>query len=190
MGLTTKILKLLRNDISSKLADIIKISFSTDAFPTIIKVTKLVPVDKKHFKLDFSNYLPISLLSNTEQIKKLTYNKIYNFFTINNLIYPLKFGFRQHYSNSNAIISLTEDIKKKNLDKGNIGYGIFVDLQKAFDTVEHDILLAKLEHYDIHDVLNEWFKSYLFDRKQFASINGHVSNKDSIKYGVPQGSVL
>ena len=117
------------------------------------------------------------------------YNRVYNFFTKNNLIYPLQFGFRQQYSTFHALISLTEDIRK-NLGKGNIGCGIFVDLQKAFDTVEHDILLSKLEHYGIRGISNEWFKSYLFDRKQFVSINGHVSNKGSVKYGVPQGSVL
>ena len=71
----------------------------------------------------------------------------------------------------------------------NIGCGIYIDLQKAFDTVEH-IWLAKLEHYGIHGIANECFKLYLFDRKQFVYINGHVSNKASINYGVPQGSVL
>ena len=117
------------------------------------------------------------------------YNRIYKFFCENNIIYPLQFGFRQQYSTFYALISLTEDIRK-NLNKGNIGCGIFVDLKKAFDTVDHDILLAKLEHYDIRDMTNNWFKSYLFNRKQFVSINGHVSNQTSVKYGVPQGSVL
>ena len=117
------------------------------------------------------------------------YNRIYKFFCGNNIIYPLQFGFRQQYSTFYALISLTEDIRK-NLNKGNIGCGIFVDLKKAFDTVEHDILLAKLEHCDIRDMTNNWFKSYLFNRKQFVSINGHVSNQTSVKYGVPQGSVL
>ena len=117
------------------------------------------------------------------------YNRIYKCFCENDIIYPLQFGFRQQYSTFYALISLTEDIRK-NLNKGNIGCGIFVDLKKAFDTVEHDILLAKLEHYDIRDMTNNWFKSYLFNRKQFVSINGHVSNQTSVKYGVPQGSVL
>ena len=88
--------------------------------------------------------------------------------------------FRQQYSTFHALISLTEVINK-NLDKGSIGCGIFVDLQKAFNTGEHDILSAKLEHYGIRGIANEWFKSYLYDRKQFVSINGHISNKDSIK---------
>ena len=140
-------------------------------------------------KLEFSNYLSISLLSNIEKIlEKLIYNKIYRFFSENN-IYPLQFGFRKQYSIFHALISLTADIRK-NLDKGNIGWGIFVDFQKAFDTVEHEILLAKPENYGIHGMANNWFKSYLFSRKLFLSVNGQVSNQTSVKYGVPQGSVL
>ena len=79
----------------------------------------------------------------------------------------------------------TEDIRK-NLDE-DIGCGIFVDLQKAFGTVEHDILLAKLEHYGIRGLANEWFRSYLSNRKQYVSINGHESSLASVLYGVLQG---
>ena len=114
---------------------------------------------------------------------------MYNFFHDNNLIYPLQFGFKKKYSTVHALISLTENIRK-NLDKGNIGCGIFVNLQKAFDTVEHDILLSKLEHYIIRGLANEWFKSYLSNRKQYVSINGYDSNLADIKFGVLQGSVL
>ena len=73
------------------------------------------------------------------------YNRMNKFFSDNNLIYSLQFGFRQKYSTAHALISLTENIRK-NLDEGNIGCGIFVDFQKAFDTVEHDTLLSKVEH--------------------------------------------
>ena len=114
------------------------------------------------------------------------YNRVYNFFTVNNLIYSLQFGFREQYSTFHSLISLTEDTRK-NLDKGNIGCDIFVDLRKPFDIVEHDILLAKLEHYGIRGIANEQFKFYIFERKQFVSVNGHAS---SVKYGVPQCSVL
>ena len=81
------------------------------------------------------------------------YNRVYDFFTKNNLIYSLQFGFRQQHSTFHVLTSLTESIRK-NIDKGNIGCGIFVDLQEAFDTVEHDILLARLEHYDICGIAN------------------------------------
>ena len=89
---------------------------------------------------------------------------MYKFFSDNNFIYSLQFGFRQKYSTVHALISLTENIRK-NLE-GNIGCGIFVDLQRAFDTVEHDILLSKLEHYGIRGLANEWFKSYLSNISQ------------------------
>ena len=103
------------------------------------------------------------------------YNRVYNFFTKNNIVYPLQFGFRQQYSTFHALISLTK--------------GIFVDFI-LFNPVEHDILLAKLEHYDIRGIANKWFKSYPLDRKQFVSINGHVFNKTSVKHGVSQCSVI
>ena len=112
---------------------------------------------------------------------------MYNFFSNNNLIYLLQFGFRQKYSTVHALISLTENIRK-NLDKGNISCGIFVNLQKAFDTAEHDILLSKLEHYVICGLANEWFKSYLSNKKQYVSINGYDSNLAEVKFDVLQGS--
>ena len=117
------------------------------------------------------------------------YNRIYKFFSDSNLIYSIQIGLRQKYSTVPALISLAE-CTLKNLDERNIGCGIFVDLQKAFDTVEHDILLSKLEHYGVCGLANEWFKSYLSKRKQYVSINGYDSNLADVKFGVPQGSVL
>ena len=108
-SIPARILKLLKNDISTQLADIFNISFSTGVFPTILKVAKVVPVHKKDPKLDFSNYCPISMLSNIEKIlERLMYNTIYKFFSKNHIIYPLQFGFRQQYSTFHALIILTE----------------------------------------------------------------------------------
>ena len=117
------------------------------------------------------------------------YKRLSNFLDINNLIYSLQFGFQPKYSTNHALINLTESIRQS-LDEGSFGCGIFVDLQKAFDTVDHKILLHKLEYYGIRGVCNDWFKSYLSDRKQFVSINGYNSDLMPVDCGVPQGSVL
>ena len=109
--------------------------------------------------------------------------------TENNFIYDLQFGFRQNVSTAHALINLTENIRQA-LDEGYIGYGIFVDLQKAFDTVDHEILLAKLNHYGICGVSNDWFRSYLSDCQQYVSINGYDSGLTKLYCGVPQGPVL
>ena len=114
---------------------------------------------------------------------------LHTFLNNNNIIYNLQFGFRQQYSTSHALINITENIRKA-LDDGNIGCGVFVDLQKAFDTVDHQILLAKLNHYGIRGVSNDWFKSYLSNRNQYVSINGYDSGLGAINCSVPQGSVV
>ena len=104
---------------------------------------------------------------------------MYTFLNNNNIIYNLQFGFRQHYSTSHALINITENIRKA-LDEGNTDCWVFVDLQKAFDTVDHQILLAKLNHYGIHGVSNDWFKSYLSNHNQYVSINGYDSGLAAI----------
>ena len=139
----------------------------TGVFPSVLKIAKVVPVFKKDSKLDYSNYRPISLLSNIEKIlEKLMYKRLHTFLNNSNIIYNLQSGFRQQYSPSHALINITENIRKV-LDDGNTGCGVFVDLQKAFDTVDHQILLAKLNHYGIHGVSNDWFKSYLSNHSQY-----------------------
>ena len=168
--------------------DLFNFSFMTSVFSSLLKTSKLSPVFKKDSKLDYSNYRPISLLSNIDKIlEKLMYKRLYIFLNNNNIIY--NFGFRQQYSTSHALINITENIRKA-LDDGNIGCGVFVDLQKAFDTVDHQILLAKLNHYGIRGVSNDWFKSYLSNRSQYVSINGYESGLVALNCGVPQGSVL
>ena len=103
----------------------------TGVFPSVLKTAKVVPVFKKDSKLDYSNYRPISLLSNIEKIlEKLMYKRLYTFLN-KNVIYNLQFGFRQQYSTSHALINTTENIRKA-LDDGNIGCGVFVDLTKSF----------------------------------------------------------
>ena len=118
------------------------------------------------------------------------YKRLYTFLNKNNVIYNLQFGFRKQYSTCHALINnITENIRKA-LEDGNIGCGVFVDLQKAFDTVDHMILLAKLNHYGICGVSNDWFKSYLSNHNQYVSINGYESGLAALNFGIPQGSAL
>ena len=119
---------LLKNEISKQLADLFNLSFMTGVFPSVLKTAKVVPVFKKDSELDYSNYRPMSLLSNVEKIlEKHMYKRLYTFLNSNNIMYDLQFGFRQQYSTSHALVNITENIRKA-LDGGNISCGIFVDL--------------------------------------------------------------
>ena len=117
------------------------------------------------------------------------FNRVYKFLEDQKCIYDLQFGFRSKHSTNHALIEITENIRKA-LDNKKIAYGIFIDLQKAFDTVNHSILINKLNYYGIRGTGNNWFKSYLSNRSQYVSIQGYDSDIKEIKHGVPQGSVL
>ena len=165
-------------------------SFETGIFPNKLKIAKVIPILEKGLTTKKSNYRPISLLSIFNKIfEKLMYQSLYKFLAAHELLFNLQFGFRSGHSTDHALVILTENIKSS-LDSNRFGCGIFIDLQKAFDTVNHDILLRKLEHYGIRGNSLYWFKSYLKDRKQFVSVNGHSSSICNITCGVPQGSVL
>ena len=112
------------------------------------------------------------------------HQRLFRFLEVCKVLFCMQFGFRTGHSNDHAFTSLTETIKAS-LDTKRFGCGIFIDLQKAFDTVNHDILLKKLEHYGIRGTALNWFKSYLSNRKQFVSINGHSSSLSNISCAVP-----
>ena len=105
------------------------------------------------------------------------------------LIYSLQFVFCQHYSTSFALLQMREIIMKA-LDDGNFACGIFVDLQKAFDSVDHNILLSKLSHHGIIEIGNKWFESYLSECKLLVSINGFEFDMSTITYSIPQASTI
>ena len=185
-----RILQLLKHDISKPLSQIINLSFSTGIFPSNLKIAKVIPIYKKDSPLECNNYRPISLLSNIDKIfEKIMYSRIIKFLENSKCIYSLQFGFRQQHSTNHALINISENIRNA-LDSGQFACGIFVDLQKAFDTVDHEILLNKLNHYGIRGIPNSWCKSYLSSRSQYVSISGFDSSIKFVKYGVPQGSVL
>ena len=121
-------------------------------------------------------------------IEKIIHTRLYAFLETHNILYEKQFGFRKNNSTIFASMQITEKIKES-IDKGNFGCGVFINLRKAFDTVNHNILLLKLKHYGIIDMSN-WFKSYLSNRKQYVFLNGESSEVKDITCGVPQGSVL
>ena len=189
-SIPTAVLLLLNDDISAVFAKLFNLSFKTGTFPEILKLALIIPIFKKGSRLICNNYRPISLLSNISKlIEKIMYSRLYSYLNAYNFLYDLQFGFRAKHSTSHALVNITEKIREA-LDAGNFACGIFIDLQKAFDTVDHGILIEKLNYYGVRGTPNNWFYSYLHNRKQFVSINGFNSPPRSIKYGVPQGSVL
>ena len=189
-GIYTEILKLINHLICDTLCKIFNMCITTGRHPDKLKLAHALPIYKKGSRLLVSNYRPISLLSNLNKIlEKIMHKRIYAFLEKYEILYELQFGFRAGYSTSHALIHMTEAIRSA-LDSGSVTCGIFVDFQKAFDTVNHDILLKKLEHYGFRGVINNWFRSYLTDRKQKVVINGFESESKILPHGVPQGSVL
>ena len=190
-SIPNELLHTIKYNIAEPLGNIINLSFEKGIYFENLKISKTIPFFKeKGSSLNCTNYRPISLLSNINKIiEKLMHERLYNFLNMHNCIYENQFGFRKKHSTDHALISITEDIRDA-LDNNRIACGIFIDLQKAFDTVDHDILLSKLEHYGIRGTSNDWFRSYLSNRKQFVEIDGQKSDELVLKYGVPQGSVL
>ena len=189
-SIPNQLIKSISKSISFPLANIFNSSFKNGAFPEFLKVSTIIPIYKKDSKLKAANYRPISLLSNINKIlEKLMFQRLYTFLENNKCIYDLQFGFRQNHSTNHALLNMIQQIREI-IDNGNIAVGIFVDFQKAFDTVNHEILLQKLKHYGIRGIANAWFKSYLEKRKQYVTINGTDSQTNNIDHGVPQGSVL
>ena len=186
------LLKILSRIISLSLSLIINHSFETGIFPNKMKIGKVTPspLHKKDSTDNPSNYRPISVLSVFSKIfEKLMYKCLYQFLDAFEVLYPLQFGFRENHSTTHALLCLIESIKHF-VDNGKYGCGVFLDLQKAFDTVNHDILLQKLEHHDVRGNTLNWFQSYLTGRAQYVTVNGHVSGSLPVLCGMPQGSVL
>ena len=156
--------------------------------PSKLKIAKVIPLYKDPAL--FSNYRPISLLPFFSKIlERLMHNRLYNFLTEHNILSMNQFGFRKNYSTFLALMDLVDNISK-NIDEGNYSIGIFIDLSKAFDTIDHTILLDKLCRYGIRGVNLNWFKHYLNDRQQFVSYNNTTSVSMKVTCGVPRGSIL
>ena len=189
-SIPTSLLKTLKMVISYPLEILFNHSFATGTVPKQFKLAKVIPIHKKGSVFAVSYYRPISLLSNFNKIiEKLMYNRLINYLGKLSIISDNQFGFRSKRSTIHALLLLTDKIQKA-IDKGTYSCSIFLDLCKAFDTVNHNILLTKLEYYGIRGVAHAWFTSYLSDRKQFVSLHGTNSEYQTLTCGVPQGSVL
>ena len=149
---------------------------------------KVIPVYKADDETDACNYRPISLLSNFNRIfEYIMYNRMNVF--IHQLLSSSQYDFRQAHSTEHAILDMVESIRT-NMDKRLFSCGVFIDLKKTFDTVDHKKLLDKLNYYGFRGIVNQWFSSYLTCRTQTTEINSHISDKEVVSCGVPQGSVV
>ena len=183
-------MKILNPHISIQLSQIINDSLQNGLFPASLKIAKVIPIFKKGDTSKNFNYRPISLLSIFSKIlEKIMHKRLYNFLEHHDILFQMQFGFRNGHSTEHALISLSERIKST-IDSNRVGCGLFIDLQKAFDTVNHNILLQKLSHYGIRGNSLHWFESYLTGRQQYVSVNNCSSKHGQISCGVPQGSVL
>ncbi len=150
----------------------------------------MIPIYKKDDPEIFSNYRTVSLLPCLCKIlERLVFDKCVHYMDSHKIMNDKQFGFWSNHSTQMAIIQLVGKVSAA-VEKDEASIGIFLDLSKAFDTIDHDIPLHKLEHYGFRGIVLEWFKSYLHDRKQFVSYNSHESDMKNIICGVPQGSIL
>ena len=140
--------------------------------------------------MSFGNYRPVSLLCILSKVfEKVMYTRLLDFLEKQKVLFQYQFGFRKKHSSYMAVMLLVDKIIKC-LEDGEFVIGVFLDFSKAFDTVDHEILLTKLYHYGIRGSALDWFRSYLSDRKQYVTYNGVASASKAIKCGVPQGSIL
>lgn len=195
-----KVLKLCSKHISTPLAYLINNSLEEGVFPTRLKQAKIVPIHKSGKKDNVDNYRPISILPVFSKIyERIVYNRLSDFFVINPQLAEEQHGFRISKSTSTAIYKLTESVLTS-MDKNDHVMGIFCDLSKAFDMVQHSLILEKLEHYGVRGTPLKWFQSYLNNRQQLVEIKyqnfetkkleTHFSESRLITCGVPQGSIL
>ena len=165
-------------------------SIADASFPDIWKLAKVIPLFKKQSRHLPENYRPISLLNCFGKIlERLIYNQMVKFIEKYHILYKHQYGFRKAFSTTLALINIIDQIKTS-IDKGEYVIGIFLDIKKAFDSIDHEILLSKLEHYGFRGHILTFIKSYLTNRKQFIEINECKSRIQNINCGVPQGSIL
>ena len=184
------VLREVRNELLYPVVILINASFKKGIFPDCLKTACVSPIYKQGKKNVVSNYRPISVLCAMSKVfERIMCNRLVDFMNKFNLLFKDQYGFRKGYSTDLAIIRITNYILKA-LDDRNHVIGVYMDLAKAFDTLNHNVLIAKLDHLGIRGPALNWFKSYLSERDQMVKYDGVFSEKCKISYGVPQGSIL
>ena len=186
-----KIIKLAAPAISDSLTYIFNQAITSSFFPDEWKTARVIPVYKNGQRNVPGNYRPISVLPAISKMERILYiiNQLYNYLTKFGLLSDCRFGFRKFHSTATALLDCTNDWYM-NLDRKMFNLVVLIDLKKAFDTVDHQILLRKLELYGVKGQALSFLKSYLSNRSQKCQIQGSVSSEKLIKCGVPQGSIL
>ena len=188
--ISPRILKLFRSSISPTLAVLLNNCMMSGVFPDILKIARVIPLYKEGDKNDMSNYRPICLLPVVSKIfEKLLYKRINCFLDKHNILYNKQFGFRKQHSTEHALHTAVTQIVNS-LNNNDVVFGVFLDFSKAFDTIQHHILLDKLEHYGLRGKAFNILESYLTNRKQLVFSGDSISELLPVTCGVPQGSVL
>jgi len=189
-GLSTVMLKNIKMELSESLSLMINQSLTTGIFPEKLKIARVVPFHKCKNKSEISNYRPISILPSVSKVfERIIHDQVYAYFSSQSLFYSSQYGFRKQRSTELATLELVERVLKE-MDNNNIPINIYLDLSKAFDTLDHEILLYKLKYYGMSQAAIRLFRSYLHNRTQYVDFDGTKSVCMSIKVGVPQGSIL
>ena len=189
-GVSSKLVKDLKYALSFPLSIIINNSLAVGLVPNMAKLAKIIPIYKAKDKKDISNYRPISLLPVVSKIlEKVVHKNVYTFLEKNKVVCASQYGFRKNRSTVNAITELVCHITHA-IENKQCTLSVFLDPSEAFDTIDHNILLHKLELYGVRGLALNWFQSYLTDRKQYVLYNNVQSQTLDITCGVPQGSVL
>lgn len=187
----TKFLKLFSPSLSPILSKIINQCILNGVYPDCLKISRVVAIFKKGSKEDASNYRPISNLHDINKVfEKILYDRLINFFDRHNLLVKIQYGFMFGRNTLEACLDLIKLLLEPCTNSNKYALCIFIDFSKAFDCIDHDRLLQKLNRYGIRGNLNQLFKSYLSNRFQYVSCGNKNSEKLPITCGVPQGSIL
>ena len=159
-------------------------------FPDVWKLARVTPIYKSGPKTDTNNYRPISVISVfSRMLERLTHDQLFEFIKTNKRLTRNQAAFRKHYSTITSLVGST-DYWYESIDHSKVNLTVFLDLKKAFDTVDHSVLMEKLRVYGVRGKPGEWIESYLTNRKQFCSLNGLHSKARKVTCGIPQGSCL